>query len=444
MEKNPMGYKPVFPLLVQMALPPMISMLIESLYNIVDSIFVARVSNEALTAVSLIYPLQNLSLAISCGIGIALNAFVARYLGAKDQKKASYYASQGIILSLLHSLIFVFIGLFLIRPFLMLFTNQPQVLKDGMSYGMIVVTFVFGQFIHLAIEKLFQATGNMILPMMMQIFGCLVNVCLDPILIFGYFGLPALKVTGAALATIIGQTSAAILSIYLFRKNNQGLHLSFKKIDFHAFKQLYTIAFPSSIMMCLPSLLVSLLNGILSSINQNAVAFFGIYYKLQTFVYMPANGIVQGMRPIMSFNYGAKLKKRMNQLLKTSGLMIGSILCLGTLLFMLCPHFLLSLFDANKNMMSIGMTGLRILSLSFIVSIFGILMSGVFESLGMGTQSLVITLLRQLVITIPLAYLLVNYIGINGVWIAFVLGEAIASVVAYVFYRHYYCHLDND
>lgn len=441
MEKNPMGYKPVFPLLLQMALPPMISMLIESLYNIVDSIFVARVSNEALTAVSLIYPLQNLSLAISCGIGIALNAFVARYLGANDKKRASYYASQGVIMSLLHSLIFVLIGLFLIRPFLLLFTHNPQVIKDGVSYGMIVVTFVFGQFIHLAIEKLFQATGNMMLPMIMQIFGCLVNVCLDPILIFGYFGMPALGIIGAALATVIGQTSAAILSICLFKKYNQGIHLSFKKIDLHIFKQLYSIAFPSSVMMCLPSLLVSLLNGILATIGQNAVAFFGIYYKLQTFVYMPANGVVQGMRPIMSFNYGAGLKDRMNQLLKAAGMMIGLILSLGTLLFMFFPHFLLSLFDASQAMYGIGMTGLRILSLSFVISIFGILMSGVFESLGMGKQSLIITLLRQLIVSVPLAYLLVHIMGITGVWIALVLGEALAGIVSFVFYQRYYCQL---
>ena len=227
--RNPMEYKPVFPLLMSMAIPPMISMLIQSLYNIIDSIFVSQLGEEALTAVSLIFPLQNLSLAISCGIGIAMNAFIARHLGAKDDKKASYYATQGIVMSLAHSLLFLIIGLFFIRPFLNMFTTNQNVIDYGMQYGMIVVSLVIGQFIHLAIEKMFQATGNMMMPMIMQIFGAVVNIVLDPILIFGYFGLPAFGVAGAAIATVIGQFSSASLAFILFRKYNTHLHISFKK-----------------------------------------------------------------------------------------------------------------------------------------------------------------------------------------------------------------------
>ena len=420
--RNPMEYKPVFPLLMSMAIPPMISMLIQSLYNIIDSIFVSQLGEEALTAVSLIFPLQNLSLAISCGIGIAMNAFIARHLGAKDDNKASYYATQGIVMSLAHSLLFLIIGLFFIRPFLNMFTTNQNVINYGMQYGMIVVSLVIGQFIHLAIEKMFQATGNMMMPMIMQIFGAVINIILDPILIFGYFGLPAFGVAGAAIATVIGQFSAASLAFVLFKKYNTHLHISFKKfrVDFHVISQLYSIAIPSSVMMCLPSVLVSLLNGILSSISQSAVAFFGVYYKLQT---------------LMSYNYGAKLKERMHQILKVSGLVIAAILGAGTLLFFIVPNVLLSLFNASSGMLEIGETGLRILSLSFIVSSFGVLMSGVFEALGLGKYSLIVSLLRQLLITVPLAYILLNIMGIEGIWLSFVIAEAIASIVAYILYH---------
>ena len=317
-----------------------------------------------------------------------------------------------------------------------MFTTNTKVIEYGMQYGIIVVSLVIGQFIHLAIEKMFQATGNMMMPMLMQIFGAVINIILDPILIFGYFGLPALGVSGAAIATVIGQFSAAILAFVLFKRYNTHLHISFKelKIDFHVMSQLYSVAVPSTVMMCLPSVLVSLLNGMLATISQSAVAFFGVYYKLQTFIYMPTSGVVQGMRPLMSYNYGAHLKERMHQILKVSGLVIATILGLGTLLFFMIPDILLSLFNASKGMLEIGQTGLRILSISFVVSSFGVLMSGVFESLGMGKYSLIVSLLRQLVITVPLAYLLLQIMGIEGIWLSFVIAEFIASMVAYIFY----------
>lgn len=439
-KKNPMGYKPIFPLLMTMAFPPMISMLIQSLYNIIDSIFVAQLGESALTAVSLIYPLQNLSLAVSCGIGIAMNALIARHLGANDDEQASFVASQGIVMSLLHSLLFVIIGLFLIHPFLNMFTQSQDVIDYGMQYGTIVITLTFGSFIHLAVEKMFQACGNMIVPMIMQIVGAIVNIILDPILIFGYFGFPALGVSGAAIATIIGQMSACFLSIYLFSKYNEHIHLSFQHfhIDLETYKKLYSIAIPSGVMMCMPSLLVSILNGILASISQSAVAFFGIYFKLQSFVYMPSNGVIQGMRPIMSYNYGAKERNRMDQTLKMSGLTIGVILFAGTFLFYLFPEFILSMFNANQSMLDIGIVGLRILSFSFVLSTFGILMAGAFESLGKGSLSLIISLLRQFIIIIPLSLILIPWIGLQGVWITFPLSEFIASLIAVIFfYRSY-------
>jgi putative efflux protein, MATE family len=443
--KNPMGYKPIFPLLMSMAFPPMISMLIQSLYNIIDSIFIAQLGENALTAVSLIYPLQNLSLAFSCGIGIAMNALIARHLGEHDEKKASYVASQGMWMSILHSMIFVIIGLFFIKPFLCLFTSQQEVIDYGMQYGMIVITLTFFSFIHIAIEKIFQACGSMIVPMIMQIVGAVVNIILDPIFIFGYFHVPALGVAGGAIATIIGQMSACLLSLYMFKHYNHSLKLSLKnRIDLSTFQKLYEIAIPSGVMMCMPSVLVSILNGILAQISQTAVAFFGVYFKLQTFVFMPSNGVIQGMRPLMSFNYGAENKERMNQTLKCSLLTIGTILCIGTLLFFLWPEMILSLFHANEDMLKIGIVGLRILSLSFVLSTGGIVMSGVFESLGLGKLSLLISLLRQLFIIIPLSLLLIPILGLNGIWITFPLSELIASFIAFFFYRKHYLRMLNS
>lgn len=439
-KRNPMAYKPIFPLLMSMAFPPMISMLIQSLYNIVDSIFVAQLGEEALTAVSLIYPLQNLSLAFSCGVGIALNAIIARHLGAHNDKEASFVATQGIVMTLLHSILFVGIGLFLIEPFLTLFTQNQDVIQYGIEYGFIVITFTFSTFIHLAIEKMFQACGNMIIPMIMQMVGAIVNIILDPILIFGYFGLPALGVSGAALATIIGQFSACFLSIYLFLRYNSHIHISFRhfRIDWHTFKNLYSIAIPSGVMMCLPSVLVSALNGILAPVSQTAVAFFGIYYKLQTFVNMPTTGVVQGMRPIMSYNYGAHQRKRMDQTLKMATLTIGTILLFGTCLFFIFPAQILQMFNANQDMLMVGITGLRILSLSFICSTFAIVMSGVFESLGKGPISLIITLTRQFIIIIPLSLILLSLVGVTGIWLTFPLSELIASFIAFLLYQKVY------
>lgn len=443
--KNPMGYKPVFPLLMSMAFPPMISMLIQSLYNIIDSIFVAQLGEEALTAVSLIYPLQNLSLAISCGIGIAMNALIARHLGAQNEKEASYVANQGMLMTILHSLMFVIIGIFFIKPFVQLFTTNNQVIDYAWQYGFIVITFTFGSFIHIAIEKMFQACGKMIIPMIMQIVGAVVNIILDPILIFGYFSLPSLGVAGAAIATIIGQMSACLISIFLFMKYNRQIHLSFHHLhlDIKTFQQLYAIALPSGMMMCLPSILVSFLNSMLATISQTAVAFFGVYYKLQSFVYMPSNGVVQGMRPIMSYNYGAKEKERMNKTLKVSFITIGTIMFAGTLLFFMFPELILSMFHASDDMLKIGISGLRILSLSFVLSTGGIVMSGVFESLGYGKQSLLISLLRQFVIIVPVAFILIPVIGINGVWITFPLSETIASCIAFYLYKTLYKKLTN-
>ena len=293
-EYDMMAHKPIFPLLMKMAIPPMISMLIQSMYNIIDSIFVAKLGEEALTALSLAFPLQNLSLAFSVGLGVAINALIAKSLGASDEKQANYISDHGIFLAILHSLLFVFIGIFLMKPFFLMFTTNPTVLDYAITYGSIVITFTFGSIIHITIEKMFQATGNMMIPMFLQGIGAIVNIILDPILIFGINGYLEFGVAGAAIATIIGQMTACLLAIILFRKTSR-IKVSLKNFKPNAqiIKNIYSIAIPSGVMTSLPSILVALLNSLLATVSQTAIAFFGIYFKLQSFIYMPANGLIQ-------------------------------------------------------------------------------------------------------------------------------------------------------
>ena len=430
--ENLMGTKPIFSLLMTMAIPPMISMLIQSMYNIIDSIYVAQLGEKALSAVSLIFPLQNLTNAVAVGFGVGVNACVAMSLGAKDDEKVNSTATHGIVLSIIHSIIFIIIGILLTKPFLNMFTNDKEVLKLGQQYGSIVICFSFGFLIYLIIEKLFQSVGNMSIPMILTILGAVINIILDPIFIFGKFGVPAMGIKGAAIATVIGQMASFIVGVILFRKRNIGI-----KIDFINFKfnkdiilKLYGIGIPSSLMMAMPSLLISILNGILVQVSQVSVAVLGIYYKLQNFVYMPANGVVQGMRPIISYNYGANNKKRVNDTLKISLTVVMSIMALGTVLLLFIPKEILHLFNATEDMMSIGVKALRIISLGFIISSINIVYSGAFEALGNGKESLIISSLRQLIILVPSSVILLKLINVNGVWVSFPISEAICAIIS--------------
>lgn len=439
MEKeNIMGTQKILPLLLSMGLPPMISMLIQSLYNIVDSIFVAKLGENALTAVSLAFPMQNIVLAVAVGFGVGINSVISRGLGSKDQQEVDDAATHGFVLTFVHSLIFVIVGLFLTDPFLKMFTTDQQVLKWGSQYCHLVICMAFGQLFHIYIEKLFQSVGNVVVPMVMQIVGAVVNIVLDPIFIFGYFGLPALGVSGAAIATIIGQLAACGLSVILFMKNNGGIHVSFKNFKWNKniISKIYSIAIPSGLMCAMPSLLVGILNSILASISNTAVAVFGLYYKVQTFVYMPANGIVQGMRPIIGYNYGAQKYDRVKETITKCIMVIGSIMVFGTLLFLLAPGFIMNMFSASKEMLAIGIPALRIISLGFIISTIGIVLSGVFEAMGKGKESLMISLLRQLTIIPILSFIFKNIFGLNGIWMTFVIAETTASIIAIYLYKH--------
>ena len=409
-----MQTKPVFSLLLSMSVPMMLSMLIQSLYNIVDSIYVSRLGTDALTAVSLAYPLQNAILSAAVGIGVGISSAISIHLGAGNREKADRAATLGIALTLIHCIFFIIAGLTISEPFLKLFTDNPKILNDASIYTEIVLCLSFGSLFQIAFEKIFQGIGEMKITMYLLIAGCVVNIILDPILIFGLLGFPALGVAGAAIA---------------YRRNSYAVHISFKHLVFDKaiIRQIYSVGIPSTVMMLLPSILISVLNSILTAFSDVYVAVLGVYFKLQTFIYMPANGIVQGMRPIIGYNYGAGESSRVKSTIRYSLLTAAGLMLTGTILALALPKQILALFDADAALMSAGVTALRIISLGFLVSSVGLIYSGVFEAIGNGRNSLIISLLRQFVITIPLSFILTRFFGPTGVWISFPVGELCAS-----------------
>lgn len=435
MEQNKMGTQKMFPLIISMALPPMVSMLIQSLYNIIDSIFVARLSEAALSAVSIIYPMQNLTLSVAVGTGIGLNSYIARSLGAGKEKKAEEACAMGFFMTGIHYVLIALLGAVAMKPFIHFFTGDGEVSKLCMEYGYVVMLFCFGQLFHITIEKIFQSRGKMLIPMVLQAVGCVVNIILDPILIFGLGGVPALGVKGAAIATVIGQMSSCGLGVILFLKGKSGMHLPKReeiRWDKGIIKKIYMVAIPSTLIMAFPSILVAGLNHILVKFSTVAVSVFGIYYKLQTFVYMPATGLIQGIRPVISYNYGAGKRKREKEAIRISLMIVGGLMTAGTILFWCFPTQIMGIFHASTQMSKMGIIALRIISIGFIPSAVGSIVSAVYEAMGKGTKSLQITLLRQLVIVLPLAYIASGFIGLPGIWMAFPVAESVAAVYAII------------
>lgn len=436
-EENKMAVRPVFPLLMSMAIPPMISMLIQSLYNIVDSMFVAKIGEDALTAVSLAFPVQTLIVACSVGIGVGVNSYISRSLGREDQEGADSAVAHGLLMAAFVAVLFIIAGQFLLEPFFRLFSDDPAILADAVTYTNICLTFCAGSFIHICIEKVFQSTGSMIFPMLLQALGAITNIILDPIMIFGLFGFPAMGVKGAAVATVIGQHTAMLASLLVFllgkfavRLDLRNFHFSWKMI-----RDIASIAIPNSCMNALGSVLVMGLNSILIGFSNTAVSLFGIYYKLQTFVFMPASGLTQGAMPIMGFSYGAGNGKRLQHTLSISLRVCFVIMAVGCVLFMAAPEWLLGLFDASEEMLTIGVPALRIISVSFLPATIGFILPTMFQSMGQGGYSLIVFLLRQLVITLPAAAILSGPFGLTGIWASFILAESVAAGAAFLFYE---------
>lgn len=432
-----MKEKPVLGLLLSMALPMVISMMVNSLYNIVDSFFVAKISESAMTALSLVYPLQNLVNALMIGFGVGINAVIAFYLGARDFKKADDAASQGLFYNVVQGLLMTVVCIAVMPSFLRLFTGDEEVISLGVRYSNIVFLFAVAVAVELAFEKTYQAVGKMAVSMLCMIVGCVVNIILDPVLIFGLGPFPKLGIEGAALATGIGQTVNAGLYVIFYLIKPISVHIRIRQMrptrDMGI--RLYAIGIPATLNLALPSLLVSALNIILAGYGQIYVFVLGVYYKLQTFLYLPANGIIQGMRPLMGYNYGAGEKKRVRQIYVTALVLSAGIMVAGTILCQLIPGSLIQMFTTRTETVEAGAMALRIISLGFLVSALSVVSSGALEALGKGIPSLMISLCRYVMIIIPVAWILSHFFGAVGVWHAFWVTEVISGIISILIYQ---------
>lgn len=431
--------KSIIKLVLMMSLPNVISMLVNSMYNIVDSFFVAQISESAMTALSLVFPIQNIITSIGVGFGVGINALIALNMGANDVKKANGATTYGIVLSLIHGIILTILCILVVPTFLSLFTSSKDVLEMGINYARIAFSFSIFVSVGIAFEKIFQAIGDMKTSMLVMICGCVINVILDPILIFGLFGLPAMGIKGAALATGIGQVIVLIIYVCLFIKKSIPIAFDFKYLTMPSLiKKLYLIGIPATLNMALPSLLISCLNGILALHSQIYVVILGIYYKLQTFVYLPANGIIQGIRPLISFNYGAKQYERVKKIYHTALKFTLIIMLCGTIPCLVCPEVLMGMFSNNQTTIQQGCIALRIISLGFMVSSISVTTCGALEALGEGIASLLISSLRYIVLTVPMAFILNRILGVSGVWHSFWITEAISCLISILLYRRHF------
>lgn len=438
MEQTYMKEQPVLKLMARMSLPMVISMLVNSLYNIVDSFFVAQISEEAMTALSLVFPVQNVVNAVTIGFGIGINAVIAFHLGAQDQKKADEAATLGTVLNLLHGVLLT-VGCILIMPaFLRLFTADEAVVSLGLTYSRIVFSFSVVIALGLAFEKLFQAVGKMAVSMAAMLAGCICNIILDPVLIFGLGPFPEMGISGAALATGLGQvlTLGVYLAFY-FRGALLPVRISLRGFSFkkEMCGRLYGIGIPAILNLALPSLLISALNSILAGYSQAYVLVLGVYYKLQTFLYLPANGIVQGMRPLIGYNYGAGEHGRVRSIYTATLGSAAVIMLAGTVLCQVMPAPLMGLFTSSASTIRIGARALRIISIGFLPSALSVASSGALEGLGKGVPSLLISLCRYLLLIIPAAFGLSLLFGAEGVWHAFWITELAAAVFSLFIYR---------
>lgn len=437
MEENKMGVMEIKKLIMTMSLPIMISMLVQALYNIVDSMFVARVSDNALAAVSLCYPIQMIIVAVACGTAVGLNALLSRYLGQGKPKEANQVALHGILLAIVNWLIFAVIGIFFSEAFLKLFSTDQEIVSMGVSYMKICTIFSFGVFMQITYERIMQSTGNTVYNMIIQGVGALVNIILDPIFIFGMLGLPAMGVTGAAIATVIGQIVAMLLGIIITQTKIKEvqIHLREFQLKIRIIKDMYRIAIPAILMQSIMSFMTVFMNMILVTFSELAVSAFSIYFKLQQFVFMAVNGMNNALIPIISYNFGARKQQRILDSIHFSLIVACIIMMVGTIVFQCFPEQLMYLFDANEEMMSIGVPALRIISLSFVFAGISLVLSAVFQSVDHANKSLVITLLRQMVLLLPIVYLLANQFGLDALWWAFPITEAIVSILAYIYLK---------
>ena len=440
-KENKMGTMPVKRLILNMSLPMIISMMVQALYNVVDSIFVAQLSEEALTAVTLVFPMQNFIIALATGTGVGFNVLLSQGLGEKNYEKSDSAANAGVFLVLINTIIFVLIGLFGAVPFITSQTSDAAIQADAIIYLQIISFLSTGSFLQITGERLLQATGRTMLSMISQIVGAVANIILDPIMIFGLFGCPKLGVAGAAYATVIGQFIAAAVGLFLNVKYNKEIHLSIKQIlrpRMRIIKPIYFIAIPSILMVSIGSVMTYAMNIILIAFSTTAAAVFGVYFKLQSFFFLPVFGLNNGLIPVLSYNYGAMNKKRIDEALRFSLALAFGIMLAGTLLLEVIPGVLLDMFNAADDMKSMGIIALRTIAIHFPLAAIGIVLSSVFQAFAQSIYSLIISVMRQLVVLIPAAWLLAQTGNVNNVWWSFFVAEIISLLASIYFFKKVY------
>ncbi len=440
-KENKMGVLPVKQLIISMSLPMMISMLVQALYNVVDSIYVARISENALTAVTLAFPMQNLMIALGAGTGVGINALLSRSLGQKRFERADAAANTGLLLTFFNTILFIILGFTMSRFFIASQTNDEGIILFGSTYLRLVTCLSAGIFFQMTFERLLQSTGLTIYSMISQAAGAIINIILDPIMIFGMFGVPKFGVAGAAYATVIGQTCAAFIGLYLNLKKNKEIHLSFDQIlrpKLEIVEKIYSVGVPSILMMSIGSIMTYLMNKILISFSTTAAAVFGVYFKLQSFFFMPVFGLNNGLIPVLAYNFGAEEKKRIDEALSFSILVAFVIMAFGTLIMNLFPAQLLGFFNASEEMLRIGVPALHIISFHFPIAGVCIVLGSIFQAFSQSIYSLIISVGRQLVILIPAAWLLSKTGNVNNVWWCFLIAETASLILSLHFFRKVY------
>lgn len=440
-EENKMGVMPVKRLIVTMSLPMMISMLVQALYNVVDSVFVAQIEEKALTAVTLAFPMQTFMISVGSGTGVGINALLSRSLGEKNYDRANEAANNGMMVILLSGIAFLLIGLFGTHPFIAGQNSDPTVVRYGDTYLGIVTCISMPMFLQFTFERLLQSTGRTMFSMVSQLSGAVVNMILDPIFIFGFLGMPKMGVAGAAYATVLGQTVAACVGFFCNVRFNKDIRLSIRgmfRLNGAVVKQIYLVGVPSILMMSIGSVMTYLMNRLLGKFSDTATAVFGVYFRLQSFFFLPVFGLNNGLIPVLAYNYGARKKERIVEALRFAVILAVSVMAVGTLLFQIFPGSLLSLFDASEDMLAVGIPALRIISLSFCVAGGCIAMGSVFQAFSKSTYSLIVSVGRQLVVLIPVAWLLSLTGDVTMVWWAFPIAEIASLTLSVLLFRKLY------
>ena len=436
-QENKMGTMPIGKLVFNMSLPMMVSMMVQALYNIVDSIFVAKLSENALTAVSLAFPLQTLLIAVGTGTGVGMNALLSKSLGEKDFKKANKTATNAAFIYAVSYIVFLILGFTVVKPFYrsQVGSADAEIMTMGVDYLSTVIIFSFGIFTQVFFERLLTSTGRTIFSMTSQLSGAVTNIILDPILIFGMFGAPKMGVTGAAVATVIGQCVAGLVAGTCNHKFNHEVRFQFKgfKPDFKIIGTIYAVGIPSIIMQSIGSVMTYCMNRILIEFSSTATAVFGVYFKLQSFFFMPVFGLNNGITPIIAYNYGARQRKRMVKTIKVSLVMAFCLTFIGFVLFESIPQALLGLFNASNDMLKIGVPALRTIGVHYLIAWFCIIVGTVFQALGKAVFSMVVSIMRQLVVLVPAAYLLAKFGGLHMVWWSFPIAEVMSFIVSLTF-----------